>query len=325
MTRILLINPNTSAATTAMMVGIATAALPPGCVVIGQTAATGVPMMVDEAELDAAGDEVVRRWRADAPECDGVIVGAFGDPGMAGIRRLTRAPVAGIFESSVLEAAQGGRRFGVATVTPGLAGMIRRGIEAQGFGRLYTGIRLTAGAPRALAADPDALQAALGEAARQCIEDDGAEAVIIGGGPLGQAALELQRRLRAPIIAPIPAAARRLMRELRRLTNPSPPPQEAPMLWRFSANNTHLYPGALLRCLDAPGGARLSAGDTLRVEFSDGMVANGRLLRAQPDAAVLQMPSHRTGRNTSVASRTWRIAPGGEAGVVRVQKRLPAV
>jgi hypothetical protein len=47
------------------------------------------------------------------------------------------------------------------------------------------------------------------------------------------------------------------------------------MLWRFSANHTHLYPGALLRCLDTPGEARLSAGDELLVEFSDGASASG--------------------------------------------------
>jgi len=97
------------------------------------------------------------------------------------------------------------------------------------------------------------------------------------------------------------------------------------MLWRFSANNTHLYPGALLRSLDAPGESSLCAGDELMVEFSDGMAVSGRLLQAEPDAAVLQLPSYRTRRNTTVAARTWRIAPGGEAGLARVQKRLPTV
>ena len=96
------------------------------------------------------------------------------------------------------------------------------------------------------------------------------------------------------------------------------------MLWRFSANNTHLYPGAMLRSLDAPGEARLSAGDELLVEFSDGIVVSGQLLQAEPNAAVLQVPSYHTQRRTKVAERTWRLVPGGEAGLVRVQKRLPS-
>ncbi len=95
------------------------------------------------------------------------------------------------------------------------------------------------------------------------------------------------------------------------------------MLWRFSANNTHLYPGALLRSLDAPGKATLSAGDDLLVAFSDGTHAGGQLLEVEAAAAVLRMPGHRTGRGTPVAARTWRIVPGGQPGWVRVQKRLP--
>ena len=80
----------------------------------------------------------------------------------------------------------------------------------------------------------------------------------------------------------------------------------------------------MLRSLDAPGEARLSAGDELLVEFSDGVVASGRLLQAEPDAAVLQVPAYRTQRATRVAARTWRIIPGDKPGLVRVQKRLPA-
>jgi len=96
------------------------------------------------------------------------------------------------------------------------------------------------------------------------------------------------------------------------------------MLWRFSANNTHLYPGALLRSLDLPSEARLSAGDELLVEFSDGIIASGQLTQATPTAAVLHMPAYRTQRKTTVAARTSHIAPGGEPGLVKVQKRLPA-
>lgn len=97
-----------------------------------------------------------------------------------------------------------------------------------------------------------------------------------------------------------------------------------PLLWRFSANHTHLYPGAFLRSLDAPGGTRLSPGDEVLVEFSDGVLASGRLLEADADAAVLQMSLYRTQRGTDVAARTWRLVPAGEPGLIRVHKHLPA-
>lgn len=97
------------------------------------------------------------------------------------------------------------------------------------------------------------------------------------------------------------------------------------MLWRFSANDSHLYPGALLRDLDASREARLSSGDELLVEFSDGVIARGRLLEVGTDAVVLQMPLYRTARGTEVQARTWRIVPGDESDLMKVSKRLPAV
>jgi Asp/Glu/hydantoin racemase len=49
------------------------------------------------------------------------------------------------------------------------------------------------------------------EAVARCFDDDRAEAVIIGGGPLGQAATALVQSFGQPVIAPIPSAVRRLM------------------------------------------------------------------------------------------------------------------
>ena len=115
----------------------------------------------------------------------------------------------------MLEAAAGGRRFGVATVTPDLAASIEGHVRDLDLLHLYTGIRLTQGNPLALAADPTRLEESLGKAVAECFEIDHADAVIIGGGPLGQAAIALARLFARPIIAPIPAAIRRLVRLMR--------------------------------------------------------------------------------------------------------------
>lgn len=209
---ILLINPNTSDATTQMMARIARQALPAGWPLEAVTAADGPPMIVDEPELRAAAVEVERCWqRLGGAAWSGVIVSAFGDPGLPALRAATRLPVAGLCEASMLEAAAGGRRFGIATVTPQLADAIAARAQALGLSAQYTGIRLTDGEPRALAADAQALTEALAGAVARCIAD-GAEAVIIGGGPLGEAAHALAPRFTVPVIAPIPAAVRFVLR-----------------------------------------------------------------------------------------------------------------
>lgn len=111
----------------------------------------------------------------------------------------------------MIEASQGGRRFGVATSTPELAEAIGQRAADLGLTHLYTGIRCTEGEPVALAADPALLTAALAGAVSECIERDGAEAVIIGGGPLGEAARELRPMFDRPVLGPIPTAARRII------------------------------------------------------------------------------------------------------------------
>ncbi len=96
------------------------------------------------------------------------------------------------------------------------------------------------------------------------------------------------------------------------------------MLWRVSANHTHLYPGSLLRNLEAPGSVRLSPGDEMLVEFSDGILVTGCLLEVDGSTALLQMPAYRTQRGTILESRTWSVVAADEPGPLRVRKRLAA-
>ena len=210
--RILLINPNSSLATTEMMVAIARSATIDGFDIDGATATRAPQMIVTPDALDAASTEVLEIAQSQRHACDGIIVAAFGDPGLAGIKAAMKLPAVGIGESSMLAAAENGRRFGVATTTPLLEGKIDALPEALGLRSRYTGVRLAQGDPQDLMRDPARLRAALAGAVEACIAQDGAEAVVIGGGPLGEAARELQPMFTVPIIAPIPSAVARIIR-----------------------------------------------------------------------------------------------------------------
>ena len=211
MPNILLINPNSSENTTAMMVGIAAAGVPGDVQIIGATARKSPMMITTAAALAASADEVVEIGLRDGAGCAGIIVSAYGDPGLKTLQDRVAIPVVGICEASMREAALGGRRFGVATVTPELVESIEQAARELNLSHLFCGVRLTPGDPVELARDPDRLRAALAEAVRVCLQRDGADVVIIGGGPLGQATLALSLLFREPIIAPIPAAVRRLL------------------------------------------------------------------------------------------------------------------
>jgi Asp/Glu/hydantoin racemase len=220
MTRILLINPNTSTATTQMMVDIArtyfAGVMPVPPSVVGATAARGAPMIVDESDLALAAEAVNDpQIVALAAQADGVIVGAFGDPGIDALRARLDVPVVGIGASSVCEAGAGGRRFGIATTTPQLAESIAANVRKLGLGAHFTGARFTTGNPLALGGVPAQLESRLAGAVRTCIREDGAQAVVIGGGPLGEAAQTLCARFSIPVIGPVPAACRALLQRMR--------------------------------------------------------------------------------------------------------------
>ncbi|MBR1130688.1 aspartate/glutamate racemase family protein [Bradyrhizobium iriomotense] len=210
--RILLINPNSNEATTAMMVAIARSAAADGFDIVGATATRAPTMIVSADALEAAATEVEEIARAASCACDGIIVSAFGDPGLAGIKAAMKLPAVGIGESAMLEAGENGRRFGVATTTPLLKAKIDALPEALGLRSHYSGTRFADGDPHELMRDPLLLRAALASTVEACIAQDGAEAVVIGGGPLGEAARELQPMFTVPVIAPIPSAVRRIIR-----------------------------------------------------------------------------------------------------------------
>ena len=93
----------------------------------GVQAARGPAMITTEAALAASEAEVVRLGTSAAPGVDAVVVAAFGDPGVLRLRAVLTVPVVGIGEAAMHEAARDGRRFGIATTTPGLA----RSIETK--------------------------------------------------------------------------------------------------------------------------------------------------------------------------------------------------
>ena len=197
----LLMNPNASAATTRAMLAIARRVLPE---LQGWTAPEGPAMITDAAALARAAALVAG---AELPPVSGVIVSAFGDPGRAALAARLDCPVVGIGAEAAREAGRGGRRFAVVTTTPGL----RAGIDAL-MGD-YMGCYITPQDPLALMGDAAALDAALLEQIKRAAAD-GAEAAIIGGGPLGEAADRLSARAPIALIAPIPAAAAALKRRL---------------------------------------------------------------------------------------------------------------
>lgn len=211
--RIALINPNTSAATTARMVEIARDAAEPGIEIVGITAPFGAPLITNPEALSTAGEAVLSIPDTAFEGMSGVVVAAFGDPGADALGQRLRIPVIGIAEASMRAAADVGR-FSVVTTTPLLADNIRRRAAHLGLGDRLASVRTTVDDPALLMADEAALRAALAALIDLAVIEDGAEAIIIGGGPLAVVARALAARSPVPLIEPVPIAARVLIARL---------------------------------------------------------------------------------------------------------------
>ena len=214
MKRIVLINPNTSDATTADMVDIARASAAGGLRIDGLTARFGARLITCEAELDEAARAVLALVPDVGQAADAVIVAAFGDPAADALAKTLDRPVIGIAEASMRAAALGGRRFAVVTTTPALIRRISARAEELGLGGSCVGVLATDGDPALLMQSAADLEHRLYELAVHAVSALGAQAIVVGGGPLGRVARALGGRLDVPVIEPIPEAVRHIARVL---------------------------------------------------------------------------------------------------------------
>ena len=216
MPTVVLVNPNTNERTTEMMTELVRPLLArAGLAVEGITVAHGPRMLINPTTLAAAAPYVIEtvHHRLLAPieadpgrEVVAVIVAAIGDPGRDQLESELELPVVGIGQASILAAARSGCPFGMATSTPLLADSLTALVRRHGHSDTFTGVRLTESEPTVLAADPERQFDELAAAVRACVTD-GAESVIIAGGPLSATARRLAALNLAPIIEPLPAAA----------------------------------------------------------------------------------------------------------------------
>jgi Asp/Glu/hydantoin racemase len=207
--RIALLNPNTNADITRMMLEIARQAVPAGAVLEGRTAPVGRALISDETGLAEAAHVVEEYGQVLTAEgFDAIIISGFGDPGLQALRQRVKVPVTGIAEAGIAEAAERGRRYAIVTTTPALCDSLAQTASRYGHAASLVAIRITEGDMLTVMQDPALLAAALLKSCRQAIDTDGARAIVLGGGPLARAAQAIAPLLEVPVIEPVGAAVR---------------------------------------------------------------------------------------------------------------------
>ncbi|WP_020659933.1 aspartate/glutamate racemase family protein [Amycolatopsis benzoatilytica] len=205
--RLLVVNPNISDDVTDLIRAEAQRSTAPTTELVVRTAGHGVEYIETRFEaLLAAG--AVAELIAEHRDVDGVLVAAFGDPGLPALKELADVPVLGITEAALCAAALQGQRFSIIAISDRITAWYRECVERFGFGGRLASIRSIKEALHGIGSVQDDFRATLVDLARLAVEQDGADVVILAGAPLAGLAREVSGEIPVPVVDGIGAGIR---------------------------------------------------------------------------------------------------------------------
>ena len=198
--KILLVNPNITTAITDVMAAEARRVAAPGTEVVAATATFGTLYIENRAEAAIAGHAVLDALAEHSTDCDAAIVSAFGDPGLGGAREFMDIPVVGIAEAALLTACMLGRRFSIVCMTARLRTWYAECVAEHGLQARLAAVRALDVPVTDITRARDLLAEPLLELCQRTVDEDEAEVVILGGGPLAGLAHLIADRMPVPLL-----------------------------------------------------------------------------------------------------------------------------
>lgn len=208
MTRLLVINPNISDSVTALIEAEARRSAAPGTTLTMLTAPFGVAYIETRFEALIGAYATAQLAAEHHKGHDAVIIAAFGDPGLAGLREALPVPVLGLTESALASACLLGHRFSIIAISQRIQAWYREVVEANGLSARLASIRALNRPLASIGSVQDEHQAALLALCESAVDDDGAEVIILAGAPLAGLARTLRGRLPVPVVDGVSSAVR---------------------------------------------------------------------------------------------------------------------
>ncbi len=203
--RIVVINPNTSDAMTALIDVTAQAAVGPGTTVTTVHPAMG-PASIESHYDEALAVPGVLAEIARDPDADGYVLACFGDPGLDAARELATGPVVGIAEAAMRTASYLGRGFSVVTTLGRTRGRALDLAEHYGCARACLAVRAVE-IPVLDLEDPGAAAAVTKECAA-AVAEDGCDAIVLGCAGMADLAARVSAEIGVPVVDGVAAAVR---------------------------------------------------------------------------------------------------------------------
>ena len=206
---LLIVNPNASVKVTDWLRAEARHLIDASWEIVAVNACSGLAAIQTPAELELAAQAVLAAITA-RPQAFAAVIAAFGDPGLKEARSQGLMAVAGLGESGVLEASQGGRRFSIITMGLAMKAPILEKVAQLGLSDQLASVRFLPFGIADLIEDRERKRDAIATEARAAIDHDGAKAVLLGGAPFAGMARSLGRELHAVVLDGVRASIERL-------------------------------------------------------------------------------------------------------------------
>lgn len=206
--RLLVINPNISESVTALIEAEARRTAAPDTEITMRTAPFGVAYIETRFEALIGAYATAQVAAEHVEGHDAVIVAAFGDPGLRGLREVLPVPVLGLTESALASACLLGHRFSIVAISQRISTWYREVVEANGLiGRLASIRALDQPLSGIGSVQTDHAQA-LRALCERSVAEDGAEVIILAGAPLAGLARAVWGELPVPVVDGVSSAVR---------------------------------------------------------------------------------------------------------------------
>lgn len=204
---ILIVNPNTTVSMTNTMVTAARSVASGGTHIIGTTAQDGPPSIEGYYDEVFSVPPMIDAVRTQ-PAYDAIVVGCFDDTGVDALRCMTPAPVIGLCQAAVQTASLVADRFSVITTLARSVPALEHLVLRYGFERQCRRVRASEVPVLALESDPEQAKQIIGEQITRAIDDDNAQAIVLGCAGMASMSHELSEQYGLPVIEGVTAATR---------------------------------------------------------------------------------------------------------------------
>lgn len=206
--RLLLVNPNISDSVSDLIRAEAQRSASPGTQVEVLTAPFGVAYIETRFEALIGAYAAAQVAAEHCAQYDAVVVAAFGDPGLAGLREVMPVPVTGMTEAALASAHLLGHRISIIAISQRIQAWYREVVEGYGFGPRLASIRALDRPISAIGGVQEEHAQALKALAERAVAEDGAEVIILAGAPLAGLARSLHGQLPVPVVDGVSSAVR---------------------------------------------------------------------------------------------------------------------